>query len=324
MANISKDLVVIIDEESRKSNLLDRWFSEGSKQNEKNHVIETPLGNKRKVKGTLLIKPEIGRQAEEYIYLEITDTCNFHCAHCGVKDNINGVALEKVTADEAKYLTDKFLAAFSKQVQHIEERKIGSRNIYFGGGEPLLNPSEFRRVNSYFADAEKSERIVITNGCALPLDLENLEKFVSQYKLPIVFLTYAKAHRSQYERLARNGKPALAEFIPMDVAPKNALDKKAEILTRNFSKIGAPFAVNVVDGKYRLANDLRSYILKHTRNATITASNLPLFETVMDGTRKPCSQGYELSIRSNGDMYPHCYDIFAGKNKVGVVGFLVK
>lgn len=315
----AKELVVIIDEESRKSSLSQRWFPNGKKQNDKWYNIENPLGEKKRVYGTLVTPHNLGRHAEEYLYLEITDTCNFHCSHCGVKENINGVALEQVVFPGARYMTDDFLSLFSKEVEKIKERQIGEdRTLYYGGGEPLLAPEEFKRVNSYFKNLERTKKIVLTNGCPLPLKKSAFKKFIKENDIEALFITYTPAHKLQYVVIAQNAK-GLKDYIPKNVPPEEALEEKISIIGSHCVSLKIPFMANVVEnakgnGKGKpFSYDLRRYIIDKAVKSKI-------FETHEDGVREPCSQGYELSVRSNGDMYPHCYDIFAKTNKVGVVG----
>ena len=327
----NKELVVIIDQEAQRNsrNVLRRWFprhfhenpeknqpSQPSQQN-KFYEIETPVGDVVGVYGTRVMQHDLGRHGEEYLYFEINDTCNFHCRHCGIKNSITHAPLEEIISEKGRYLTDDFLEKSAEQFKEVKERQIGTRKLFYGGGEPLINPGEFARVDSYFKKLEKTERCILTNGCSFPLGEKEFSAFVKEFGIDNIVMTYTENHIQHYARLSE-GKQGAGK-IPHECSPKDALKKKIEIISRSCKNLGIFFLVNVVEdtATNELAKDLRLHIIKN-------ALSFEYFQTEINGHRGPCSQGYELSIRSNGRMYPHCYDVFNGLNYLGMVGLMEK
>ena len=139
------------------------------------------------------------------------------------------------------------------------------------------------------------------------------QKPTGEFMTPHTFLSLSSSHIGQYALWAK--KENLSGYIPQDASsPQEVLFRKAEILTDLFQSRGLGFTINVIDNiGGNVSNDLRESVMR----------NLPIFETTSYGHREPCSQGQELAIRSNGDLYPHCYDVFNRTNKLGTIGFLL-
>lgn len=314
-----KPLVVIIDEEAR-SNLEPlnfRWFGQGRKQNDQSYLVETPIGEQREVRGTLIRSPNLRSHAQEYVYLELTPVCNFSCRHCGVRNTLDFT--RNFLDESVSYLTGDFLTLFLEAMPvayhdtvNNTHSSFGLRNVFFGGGEPLIAPNKFRRVKDLFDELENTRSYVATNGVMLPLDKQDFIEFMERLDNPYLVLSCSESHINQYARLAVSGDHS--KYVPYWGNPREAFIHKAELLQSYCDELEIGFKVNVVDSG---SKELRSRIIK-------SAHNLNVFETTVDGTRIPCSQGQELSIRANGNVYPHCYDIFNGHNKLGVMGLLVE
>lgn len=310
-----KELVVIVDEEARKTlePLGFRYFAEAKRKRDRTYVIKTPLGKKRKVEGTLVRKPNLEEHAAEYIYLEVTDYCNFSCNGCGVSKDLTHVTLTKLIDKNAKYITPEFIEAFSRLTKNQPFHAM-VRRFFYGGGEPLINPHEFRRVINGFSDLERTIHVVLTNGCNIPLDPDEFRSYVDGIGNPYIFITYTKEHERQYADLARTKR--FPVFIPADVPPEDALKQKIKVIGNNCNDLGIGFTANVVKrGNSQIETDLRNYILKQGIN---------IFVMEFNGHRDPCSRGQEIAIRYNGDIYPHCYNIFTKTEKIGIVGLLVR
>jgi hypothetical protein len=321
-----KPLVVIIDEEARSNlDILNfRWFFQGRKQNDQRYLIETPVGKKKEVQGTLIENPDLKDHAQEYVYLELTDVCNFNCRHCGVKDSLDFT--RNLVDDSVTYLTENFLRAFTGaikrryQIDRQTSSGRGHRNVFFGGGEPLISPLNFRRVKDMF-DSLKSINpseahtniYVATNGVMLPLDQQEFQDFMGSIGKPYLILSSSDAHVNQYARLATDSEHG--KYVPNWCDPKEALFEKADLIQEYCQNLGVGFVVNLVESRY---GELRKNIIKSAHE------DLKIFSTTADGNRIPCSQGQELSVRANGNVYPHCYDIFNGHNKLGVMGLLIE
>ncbi|MBS3121252.1 hypothetical protein J4434_00010 [Candidatus Woesearchaeota archaeon] len=324
-----KPLVVIIDEESRSNleSLKFRWFSDGESRNDKVYSIETPKGEIKTIKGTLIDEPKLSEHAGEYLYFELTSACNFSCRHCGIMNGLEHTPQGELIWSDAAYVTEEFAETLGRALKG-NPYPLLHRNIFLGGGEPLINPHKFAKIYSALSGLEKTTTIATTNGCALPLKFEAFEDFVRGISSPYIFLSCSTAHQQQYAKLAKSGRFPFQ--IPADVDPNVALYEKAKIIGEHCSKLEIGFTINVVENgrkvssTYTLNGDLRKYILESAKTKLSEEMRMPeIIQTEVDGYRQPCSQGQELAIRSSGDIYPHCYDVFTRTNKLGVVGLLV-
>jgi len=310
-----KPLVVIVDQEARRNlvSLDFKWFPSSREIRNGHYLIETPIGERVEVEGTLVEDPNLDVHAAEFLYLEVTPACQLNCAHCGVK----GDALKtkgEVTLNTVPYLTEEFALALGENMKNYPYSKM-QRSFFFGGGEPLIAPEKFSRLQEILQNLPQTYRIVTTNGLSLPLEEEKFAAFMEYIHKPQLMLSLSQAHRQQYEILARKG--GFPGYIP-NVPPEQALFEKAAILHRHCVKLGLPYAINAVErSPHALATELRELIL---HSATLEPN---IVCTTIDGSRNPCSQGEEMAIRSNGRIYPHCYHIFNGKYYIGRMGLLI-
>lgn len=313
-----KELVVIIDEESR-STLEDiefRWFYGGKERKDKKYIIKTPIGDKKEIEGTLVKEPKLNIHTSEYLYLEITDHCNFACPHCGVGDELVKVDNRSIVYPGARYITDGFSSKLrDKIIKHPFKIK---RKLLYSGGEPLLNPDEFKRIKSWFDCLEQTIHAISTNGCNLPLDFEKFREYMGYIGNPTIIFSFSTAHHKQYTNLARSGNGELNGKIPLDVKPEEAIFKKINIIAKHAKELDLGFLVNHVHHRKSKSYEFDGY-LRDT-----LSEDVQIFTTTLGGYREPCSQGQETSIRLNGDMYPHCYDVFNRSNKIGVIGLLLE
>ena len=312
---MKKDLVIIVDEKTnaRQSgrNLPKEWFR-GAKGTKGEYGLETPLGDVRTVRGNLLESFDLDYITSEYFYLDLTNACNYRCSDCGIKDDTEVLKIQKTPLGRsARYVTDHFIEAVASAISKYP-LPTGHRNLFYGGGEPLINPAKFAEINRAFSKVEKTTRVVITNGLALPIQEEKFVKFVKQMDNPYIMLTYTESHAKQYAALARSEKD-LSKWIP-DVEPRQALTEKVRRLNKICKKHDLDFTVNIVypNGESP-PQELRDLILEGA---------LQYVKTDINGHRHPCSKNKETSIRFNGDIHPHCYDVFSKRNKLGVIGFL--
>ena len=318
---MGSDLAVIVDADSRKnlSELQNRWFGE-IKQNDKDYLIEPPIGGKPiEVYGTLVRNPKLSEHSAEYLYLELTNTCNFACRHCGVKGDVNHIKDSTLVDDNAPYLTEKFVDALAESLKRHPFPGL-ERKLFYGGGEPLISPKKFAKINNKLAQLKRTYPVVITNGCSLPLDQNDFYKFMEDIGSPYLFFTLSTEHNRQYERISKND--SLHGYMPLKSDDsEEAIRLKIWTINRYCSEKELGFSVlalNSKDGKgKKLEEDLRKQIIKE-------ALDIEIHTIEQDEKREPCSQGMELSIRANGDLYPYCTDIFNGHPKLGVIGLLRK
>ncbi|MBU0459857.1 MAG: hypothetical protein KKH52_04475 [Nanoarchaeota archaeon] len=314
-----KHLVVIVDEEARK-NLKDlkfRWFSNSKERNDKPYLLENPLGTTEEVTGTLVTDHQLQEHAAEYLYLEITSACQLRCQHCGIKSDLSPRNNKGFVDNDAPYITDDFVTALERAIH--EQPSVGlQRKLFFGGGEPLISPLKFAEINLAFSQLERTTRVATTNGLNLPLDERAFADFIDgPVNFPYVMFSCSGAHIAQYTAFARGGK--FPQYIPDNVNPEKALYEKARVIEDYCQKLSIGFTSNVVEPKaeHRLQKDLRAHILQAAQREP------KIFGTEVNGHRDPCSQAQELAIRSNGRLYPHCYDVFNGTFYIGKIGLLV-
>ncbi len=310
-----KNLVIIVEEPKKihnARNLPVEWFT-GANGTKGEYRIETPLGDERTVKGTLLDKFDLSYITSELFYLDLTRTCNYRCDHCGIK---NDVELSKIGGDPynraAKYVTKDFIGAVARSISKYPPNIIGDRKLFYGGGEPLINPTRFAEINHAFDKAESTTRIVVTNGLALPINEQEFLDFMDEIGNLHIMLTYTESHAKQYAALAKSRRD-FSGWLP-SVEPSQALTEKIRILDQICKNNHLQFVVNIAypNGQFP-PKELRETILKNA---------IRYVSTDIDGHRDPCSKSRETAIRFNGDLHPHCYDAFTGKNKLGVIGFL--
>jgi len=318
----AKPLVVIIDEEARANldSLGFRWFYKGKRQEDREWTVETPVGEERKITGTLVEKHRLGEHSEEYLYLELTPYCQFSCAHCGIQDDVISTGLKKAVRDDAKYMTSEFawkLAATFKQ-----SGRVIPRQIVYGGGEPLISPNKFGEIHSIFRNAHNARCIVITNGYSIPVFDSLFEEFLRTAGIRApdnIYVSSSDAHNLQYSRIAeKNTSPELIPSVESrdDVLPAKILDIK------RLCKVHGIGFRPIVLGK-RNGEDLRAYILKAANEELAKELLRDANYIEKDGKRDPCSQGQETSVRANGDIYPYCFDIYRKEHKIGVAGLLL-
>lgn len=316
---MGKQLIVIIDEESKKNQeLVSRWFP-GSEHKTKmrNYTIETPLGKKVKLKGSIIRDPAISECSSEYLYLELTNSCNFMCEHCGVKGNVEHS--KSIINKDAEYITNRFVDALFESMKHHQFPGM-RRSLFYGGGEPLVNPDKFMRINKKLNKLENTINVVITNGCSLPLDEHGFYDSIMDIGSPQIYFTLSPSHKQQYSLLAEKGKSK--RKIPSKVKPGKAIYEKIGIISKYCKNFNIGFTVlNLMDRDYKnkkLEGDLRKHIIERALGET------SIYQIENNEKREPCSQGQELAIRTNGDLYPYCTDIFNGYPKIGIIGLLVK
>ncbi len=317
--NKSKPLVVIVDEEARDNlNRLNfRWFCRARERNDATYTIETPLGELTELRGTIVENPRLDTYAAEFLYLEVTPACQLNCAHCGVrKDALK--TKEEVINDEVPYITEDFAVALQDNMKTYPYPYL-KRAFFQGGGEPLISPKKFARLQEILDPLPQTNRVVTTNVLSLPLDIEQLAELMDEIKKPQIMASYSELHCRQYELLAKQGR--FSEYIP-EGEPSTALQRKISLLHHNFAKLGLNFTINVVEKfKEPFSRDLRESILQYGHHTAVREPHI--IATIIDGIREPCSQGEEMAIRSNGRVYPHCYHIFNGQYYIGRMGLLV-
>jgi len=187
----------------------------------------------------------------------------------------------------ARYITDDFVEAVATAISEYP-LPTGHRNLFYGGGEPLINPPRFGEINQAFDQAEKTTQVVITNGLALPIQEEEFIRFVKKAGNPYIMLTYTENHAGQYTALAKSKKD-LSKWIPK-IKPTQALIEKTRILNHLCKKHNIGFSVNIVypNGKHP-PQELRNLILEGAEKS------LKYVNTDMNGHRNPCSKSKETS-----------------------------
>lgn len=317
---MSKSLVVIVDEEASKNPETYRWFNQAQGRRFQGYDLENPLGDKIRVKGQLAPSPALDMASAEYLYLELTYRCNFHCEHCGIQGDIDHAS--QIVDPNAKYITPQFVKALADALEEHPFHAV-ERNLFYGGGEPLISPEKFGNIHSALKKLEKTTHVIITNGCAFPLDFDRFMEMMDMIGRPYVFFTISAAHKAQYESLAKRKLEEegykIADYIPVYIEPGDAINEKITRIANYCSQLGIGFtALNLEDkkGKWKhIEDDLRKYILQ--KAVEVNIHRIP-----EDEKREPCSKAQELSIRANGDLYPYCTDIFNGHPKLGKIGLL--
>jgi len=95
--------------------------------------------------------------------MELTGDCNFRCRHCGVADDLKHIPLHQIESLEAKFLSEDFVRSLRNDIVHYP-LIVGRRNLFYGGGEPLINSQRFTEIHRAFDNIENTTRVVITKG----------------------------------------------------------------------------------------------------------------------------------------------------------------
>ena len=307
-----RKLVVVVDEEARKTLEQNnfRWFSEAKKRNDGEYRLIDPCGNPIKVRGTLVEEPWLDVHSEEYLYLEITRFCSGDCYTCGPTGIVKGHDPQK---GPTPYIEPIFALELAEKIRKHTSR-LEKRKFFYSGGEPLIEIASFKWIRGFFDAVENTTFTIATNGLAFPLDMAALTDLVMGLGVDCIMVGYSPGHITDYEKHAREG--TYKGFVPQNVKPELALAEKVRILAGYIpDHIG--FSVNVVTGDGDAG--IKEWLAKYCSNPRIGFIN-----TMLDKPREPCKQGQELSIRYNGDLHPHCYDVFTNQHKLGVIGFLVE
>ena len=94
-----------------------------------------------------------------YVYIELTDSCNFNCKFCSInKKNKNFISVE---------LAKKIL-------NQLKDNNI--YDVYYTGGEPLLHPN-LKEIVEY-AEELGMRQTILTNGYLLDKYTDTFDKFV--------------------------------------------------------------------------------------------------------------------------------------------------
>lgn len=94
-----------------------------------------------------------------YVYIELTDACNFNCKFCSVRDKDNNF----ISLDLIK-----------KIFQELKKNNI--YDVYYTGGEPMLHP-QLKEIVEY-ADNLGFRQTVLTNGSLLSKHKKILDKIM--------------------------------------------------------------------------------------------------------------------------------------------------
>lgn len=323
LGKLSDDLVVVVDKESEDINksMYLGYFTGNIKGKERGtYTISLPSGEDKDIEGILLKtnkEHNLDEHTAEYLYLELTNACNFKCSHCGIKGDVE--KKQEIISDDANYITPDFAAAFSESI-YDHPFPCKPRTLFYGGGEPLISHDKFKQTYEAFKDLKLTRHAVITNGCSIPLNKTAFLDFMEYIGKPFVYFTLSKSHQGQYSNLIRQGSYD-SDYIPDDVDPDNAIYHKIGKL-QNFAKeagIGfKPLILKDKKGKWsELEGDLRKHILK----ASLT-DDIDVHFIEENEEREPCSQTIEMAVRFNGDAYPYCTDIFNGRPRLGTIGLL--
>jgi len=313
LKNKMKNLAIIVEDSAtqKERKLSSSWF-QGLKGTPGDYAIETPLGDPRTVKGILLDSFDLSYITSEFFYLDLTNECNFNCGHCGIKKDVRFVKMDgEPYKENARYVTSDFIEGVAKSIGRYPLGLDGYRKLFYGGGEPLISPKKFAEINHAFDSTESTIRIVVTNGLGLPIDEPDFVSFMDRIGNPHIMLTYTESHASMYAALAAQG--GFSKWVP-DIEPCLALPEKIRLIGNLCQRNDLNFVVNSVypNGQDH-PRELREIIMKNA---------IRWVSTEIDGHKEPCPERRETAIRFNGDIYPHCYDAFSGKNKLGVIGFL--
>jgi len=309
-----KNLVIIVEESAPQTarDLSSSWF-QGLKGTPGEYSIETPIGDPRNVKGTLLDNFDLSYITSEFFYLDLTNECNLNCSHCGIKKYVKFVKMDgEPYKENARYVTPDFIEGVARSIGKFPTGlKDGDRKLFYGGGEPLISPKRFAEINHAFDSVESTTRVVVTNGLGLPVDESEFVSFMGLIGNPYIMLTYTESHASQYASLAAQG--GFSRWVP-DVEPGMALTEKIRLLHYICKDNDLNFEVNTVyPNGQNPPHELREIIMKNA---------IQWVSTEINGHKKSCPERRETAIGFNGDIYPHCYNVFSGENKLGVIGFL--
>jgi hypothetical protein len=332
-ALIGSIVAVIDDAGARNLGTANSYFTKSMMGERGVFLLETPLGETGRVEGRLILNPNLKEYSSHYFYAELTDLCQFRCPECGVRDEIDHTGIEDVTLSNTRYMTEEFAAKLAESMGETPFTEL--RPIYWGGGEPLINPVKFGRVHRLFNVYNRNLCSVITNGLSIPLDEDALEGFVRVTGLKPgdeVKISLSQNHIGEYVKRIKSGK-ADKRYLPEADKPEEALPAKIILVREMLEPMGIVVSHIRIERDGENREDLRLDLLlatyeKYSRfpksKRRESAEYLIKGDSSLtrNGSRK--FDGDEFSIRSTGEMFPHCYDIFdkEKKHRMGFLGIL--
>ena len=157
------------------------------------------------VKYNQLIKQKLGLVKGQNVinlYLKITENCNFDCVFCSqnCEDTKN-----KIDFDKAKYILD-------------QAKNLGFINIYYTGGEPLLNKDLCKIVE--YGRSLGFNQCIITNGYLLDKNVNILE-YIDKIGISLHgdkdTYELIVQRKNVYEKIISNIELVRAKNIPINI-----------------------------------------------------------------------------------------------------------
>lgn len=135
------------------------------------------------------------------LVLQVTQRCNFSCRYCHNMHNRSA----RFTSEKSDMSWDVARQSVDYLINHSQDSKFV--DIYFYGGEPLLNFELIKRVVEYAEDRINTKKVtyhITTNASLLT---EEIILFLAKYKFKVAISLDGTEERQNWARKFANGTP---------------------------------------------------------------------------------------------------------------------
>lgn len=156
----------------------------------------------------------LGKPYPHLAYFILTETCNFRCGYCFVKNQATiGYREEYMTKKTAFKALDFFCHMMKKDPEQFEMEKT----IIFYGGEPLMNWTVFEILLTKIKNYKKIKKLpkklalnLVTNGTLLT---KHIAKVLKNNNVQVSISIDGDKLATNSNRFYRNGKPVYDDII---------------------------------------------------------------------------------------------------------------
>ncbi|MFQ5800463.1 MAG: PqqD family peptide modification chaperone, partial [Candidatus Hydrothermarchaeales archaeon] len=245
----------------------------------------------------------------EELWVYVTNRCNLRCGHCLVRGG--EVTKDELTVEELKEILR-------------DAARLGTKRIFFTGGEPFLRDDIFELIR-YVTEDLKIELVILTNGTLLTEEkvkrLARFSRLVIQVSLegPTAKINDTIRGKGSYrdaltgiELLRSHG---LRTIVTSTAAKENIGDipKLSDLLYKKDVKTHHILWVHergrAAENPVAVSTEELTNLMTNLKDKNVKVDNWESFKARVYGKRGTkvdgCHAGFSsLSIDSNGDIYP--------------------
>lgn len=245
------------------------------------------------------------------IFIEITNKCNINCLFC----NENETTLFRKTGCKRWPLKNNYISIEKLKQIIYQAKKLGCENIFFIGGEPLLELSKLKQLITYSVEIGIQNNIIFTNGLMLN---DEIIEFLSNNKTKLIIQIYSFQNEI-YKRIT--GINGLGDILIQNLnkLQLSNMDISLNLLINRFNEIDVENIIknkSVIYDTYKLSNLYIEYIYPNGNNEYYSEK---YYSNMFDKTKslnkvylnkfysnkyKHNCYGYQLAITADGEVIP--------------------